>query len=58
MLNSPAVWSAVYDRRVKRRRLEEAVSGMDAYRASKLARPALPPPPTHSDQQSEEESME
>lgn len=36
MLNSPAQWKAVYDRRVKRRYMEQAVEGMVAYRAAKL----------------------
>ena len=45
MLNSPAQWTAVYDRRVKRRRMEEAVAGMAAYRAAKLPPMMLPPPP-------------
>jgi hypothetical protein len=44
MLNSPAQWNAVYDRRVKRRRMEEAVVGMQAYRKAKLALPAPAPP--------------
>jgi hypothetical protein len=56
MLNSPAQWNAVYDRRVKRRKMEEAVEGMEAYRLAKLPKlalpaPAPPPPPPSASQE-------
>jgi hypothetical protein len=57
MLHSPAQWGAVYDKRAQRRRMTEAVEGMEAYRAAKLPKTQLakmmpPPPHTHNTQPS------
>ena len=44
MLHSTAQWDSTYDRRAKRRKMDDAVKGMEAYRAAMLPGSLLNPP--------------